>query len=419
VDTVPDAPGVEPRRVLTARTAVAVVFLLNGLAVGSWFARVPAARDVLGLTAGELGVLLLALSAGALLALFTAGVVAHRLGAVGAVATGTLLLAAGLTLAGSAIGWWASAPGTAVALFAIGYGAGTCEVAMNIEAATVERLMGRAVMPRFHAAWSIGTVLGAVAGAAAARIGLPVAIHLGLVAAVVLAGTLAAIRLFLSPAGRWRPADPGPSDPGPGGGGRTKPAGAARGSGVLAAWREPRTLLVGLLVLVVAFTEGTANDWVAVAFIDGYRVSEATGAVAFGVFVAAMTVGRTVGAPALDRWGRVPVLLVTMLLAIVGTVIAVFAGSLPLAIVGVAVWGLGASLGFPVGMSAAGDDAEHAAARVSVVAVIGYTAFLAGPPLVGFLGDRVGTLRALLVVPIVLLPALALTPATRRPGRRP
>lgn len=126
-----------------------------------------------------------------------------------------------------------------------------------------------------------------------------------------------------------------------------------------------------------------------------------------------MTVGRTVGTVALDRWGRGPVLGVTMVLAIVGAGLAVLAGSGPVAVVGVLLWGLGASLGFPVGMSAAADEEEHAHVRVSVVAVIGYTAFLAGPPLLGLLGDQVGTLRALLIVPILLIPTLALIPAAR------
>jgi len=87
------------------------------------------------------------------------------------------------------------------------------------------------------------------------------------------------------------------------------------------------------------------------------------------------------------------------------------------AVTGAALWGLGTALGFPVGMSAAADEPAIAAARVAVVSSIGYTAFLAGPPLVGLLGDRVGTLRALLVVPLIVLPALALVPATRPPRR--
>ena len=140
-----------------------------------------------------------------------------------------------------------------------------------------------------------------------------------------------------------------------------------------------------------------ANDWVAVAFVDGYAFGPAAGAIVFGVFVTTMTFGRVVGTVALDRWGRVPVLVGTMLLAITGTTLAVLGGSPAVAVAGVALWGLGTSLGFPVGMSAAADDPARAAARVSVVSTIGYAAFLAGPPLLGFVGDQVGTLDALLV----------------------
>ncbi|GAB3981626.1 MFS transporter [Plantactinospora veratri] len=394
-------PPVVPRQVVTARTAVAVVFGLNGLAVASWFARVPAARDALGLTPGRLGLLLLALSAGALLALPSAGIVAQRLGTARTVGAATGVAALGLALAGVATGSWQAVPAVAVGLFAIGYGSGTCEVAMNVEAAAVERRLGRTVMPRFHAAWSLGTVAGAIAGAGSARFGVPIGLHLGLAAVAMLAGTLPAVRLFLPD----RATPPSQSRTGP-----------TRGSGTLAAWREPRTLLIGLLLLVMAFTEGTANDWLALAFVDGHRVSDAVGALAFGVFVAAMTVGRTAGTIALDRWGRVPVLLCTLVLAALGATVAVLASPWQLAMAGVLLWGLGTSLGFPLGMSAAADQEDRAAARVSVVAAIGYTAFLAGPPLVGLLGDRVGSLRALLVVPLLLLPALLLVPAARPPA---
>lgn len=385
-----------PRHVIAARNGVAAVFGLNGLGVATWFARVPAARDALGLTAGELGLLMLALSAGSLLALPTAGMVAHRLGAARTVAIAGLAMAGGLVLVGVAAGAWAWAPAVAVGLFAIGCGAGSCEVAMNLEAAAVERRLERTIMPRFHAAWSLGTVAGAGLGAAAARLDVPIAVHLAVMAAIVGGGTLVAVRSFL------------PDE-------RAAAGGTAKGGGLLAAWREPRTILIGLLVLVMAFTEGTANDWLAVAFVDGHGVSEAAGAASFGIFVAAMTIGRTVGTVALDRWGRLKVLWATMAFAAAGAAVAVYADSLALALAGVALWGLGACLGFPVGMSAAADEESRAPARVSVVAVIGYTAFLAGPPFVGLLGDRVGVLRALLVVPLLIVPALALVPALRPP----
>jgi predicted MFS family arabinose efflux permease len=250
-------------------------------------------------------------------------------------------------------------------------------------------------MPRFHAGFSLGTVVGAALGAGAAAAGVPLAVHLPVVAVAVVAGAWLAVRAFLPPV----------PEPEAGTGTPRRRA--------LSAWTEPRTLLVGVLVLVMAFTEGTANDWLSVAFVDGYDVPPAVGALAFGVFVAAMTAGRMWGTLALDRWGRLPVLWTTGAVAAVGVLVVVLAGSPLLAAAGTVLWGLGVSLGFPVGMSAAADDERFAAARVSVVATIGYTAFLAGPPLLGLLGDRFGVLQALLVVAVLLVPAMAVVPAAR------
>jgi fucose permease len=187
----------------------------------------------------------------------------------------------------------------------------------------------------------------------------------------------------------------------------------AAGAGVLAAWREPRTLLVGLLVLGFAFTEGSANDWIAIAVVDGYGSGEAVGAVAFGFFVSAMTIGRLVGGSALERFGRVAVLRATAAIALAGLLLVALGGSTPVALCGALLWGVGASLGFPVGMSAAADDPARAAARVSVVSSIGYTAFLAGPPLIGLLAEHAGILRALFVVLGALVLGLLASGATR------
>ncbi|MEV6710871.1 MFS transporter [Lentzea sp. NPDC051208] len=380
-------------QVRAAAAGVAVTFGLNGVAVATWFARVPAARDALGLTPGALGLLLLSMSAGACLAMLTAGEVTHRLRPKRTVSLSAVTVAVGLAVAGVGIGTYPSPTVTAIGIFVLGYGSGLCDVAMNVEAAEVERALGKTVMPRFHAMWSLGTVAAAGLASFAAWAVLPVTAHLAVVAVIVAGGTLLAARTYSLAA----------------------EAEHGSGSGVMAAWREPRTLLIGLLVLVLAFTEGTANDWVAVAFIDGYEVDPALGALVFGVFVTTMTFGRIFGTIALDRWGRVPAVVLSMLLAASGVTLAVSAGSFGVAVAGVAVWGLGTALGFPVGMSAAADDPERAAARVSVVAVIGYTAFLAGPPLVGLLGNEMGVLRALLVVPLLLLPALVLTPSLRQP----
>jgi MFS family permease len=183
----------------------------------------------------------------------------------------------------------------------------------------------------------------------------------------------------------------------------------------LAAWREPRTLLIGLFVLAFAFAEGTGNDWVSVAMIDGYGVPAAVGTLAFAVFLSAMTLGRWVGPGLLDRHGRVPLLRVLAVLGIAGSLLFVFAPAAPLAFLGAVLWGVGTSLGFPVGMSAGADEPRYAAGRVSVIATIGYCAFLAGPPSVGFLGDHYTVLRALVAVSVLLGLAALLTAVTAPP----
>ncbi|WP_026877682.1 MFS transporter [Jiangella gansuensis] len=385
-----------PARVLRARNAVAAVFALNGLAVASWMARIPEVRDLLEITPSELGRLLLALAVGSIVALPTSGLVVNRIGAARTVAGGSLLVGAGLTLAGVGSDALLNVPVTAAGLVLIGYGSGSWDVAMNVEGAAVERLLGRTVMPRFHAAFSLGTVAGAGLGAGAAAAAVPVAVHLGVIGAGVATGAVIATRSFL-------PRTVEVDDDGV----------AAPNVSVWTAWREPRTLLIGLMVMCFALIEGIANDWLALGLVDGYDTSNAMGAVGFAVFVAAMTIGRTAGTQLIDRYGRLPVLRVSGVLAAGGVLLVVFGGSLPLAAVGIVIWGFGAALGFPLGMSAASDDPRRAAVRVSVVASIGYTAFLAGPPILGYIGDHEGVLRALLAVAVAATIGTLAAPAAR------
>ena len=351
------------------------MFALNGFAFAALFSRIPAVRDTLDLSPAGIGLLLLALSAGTLTALPLSGAVVHRIGPARAVLSGAAAAAVGLGVVAAGL-WAAAIPATAVGLVLYGAGCSTWDVAMNVEGAALERRLGRTLMPRFHAGFSIGAIAGALAGAASAQWQVDVSPQLVLVGTACLVGAAVAVRAFL-PAGepdRLAPA-------------RT-----------LAAWREPRTLLIGLLVCSFALAEGVANDWLALALVDGHGTSQTVGAIGLGVFVAAMTIGRLGGGAVLDRYGRAPVLRATAVLTTLGVGSVVVADPLPLIIVGAVLWGLGASLGFPVGMSAAADEQDRAATRVAVVSSIGYTAFLAGPPLVGLLAEAFGILRGLLVV---------------------
>ena len=384
-------PVLSAAAVARARAAVLAVFALNGLIMASWISRVPAARDRLDLASSQVGLVLLAMSGGAVLALPLAGAVIHRIGTARTVQYAAVVCATGLVLFGLAPG----VPVLALGLLLMGIGSGSWDVAMNVQGAEVERRLGRAVMPHFHAAFSLGTVAGALIGAATNGLGLGTATHVLPIAVFALAITWVACGSFLSAVHEDADAEPAPR------------------RSALAAWREPRTLLVGVLVLTFAFTEGSANDWLALSLVDGYDVSNSQGVLGFAVFVAAMTVGRVLGVRLLDRFGRVVVLRLTAGLAVAGLLLVIVGGSVPAAMAGAVLWGLGASLGFPVGMSAAADDPAHAAARVSVVASIGYTAFLAGPPLIGFLADHVGVRDALWVVLAVLAVAVMVASAAR------
>ena len=381
--------GLAPARV---RGAVAATFFLNGFAFASWAGRIPDVRSALDLTAPGLGLLLFAMSGGSVLTLASSGVILHRLGAQRVVRAAAVMV--GVSLAGVAIGVSSleSTPVTAVALLGYGIGTGAWDVAMNVEGAEVERISGRPIMSWLHAAFSLGTVAGAgvaVVGAHASTSLLP---HLlPLAVAVSLTAVLAAAGYT----GRM--------------------AADEASAGVGRAWLEPRTLAIGLLVMVLALTEGTANDWLAVALEDGYDVSRTVAVLGFAGFVTAMTLGRLLGPFLLERLGRVAAVGLTMVLSLVGVGLVVLGETAWLVVPGILLWGVGASLGFPVGMSAAADDPVRAAARVSVVSTIGYTAFLAGPPLLGFVAGEVGTLDALLVLGVLVLCSLPLVRSLRPP----
>ena len=386
--------GTATREVITARNAVLATFFLNGFAFSTWASRIPSIRHDLDLGPGQLGLFLLAGSIGSVASLPTAGGNIARFGARRTVVVATLVEGLGLLLMGLGGGVLGSVPVAALGLLMVGLGTGTWDVAMNVEGAEVERLLDRSIMPRFHAGFSLGTVVGAGVGSVVTYAGVGVGVHLGVVGLLVMLLGGASVRGFLV-------AEPHAED--------SRPA-----SHALKAWTEPRTLMIGVMVLAMALTEGVANDWLGVAMVDGYGAPAWLGAAAFALFVAAMTAGRVGGTVLLDSFGRVAVLWGSMAVAAVGVLLVVL-GSVPALVVpGIVLWGLGASLGFPVGMSAAADDPVKSAARVSVVSTIGYTAFLGGPPLLGFLGSHVGVLDALLVVSIILVPSAFAVPAARR-----
>ncbi|MEV8513535.1 MFS transporter [Dactylosporangium sp. NPDC051484] len=373
------APATADLRPATRATYAA--FILAGVSISSWATRIPQIRDELRLTPSQLGLVLLSIAGGSIVSLVASGHLVARFGSRRTVTAMAALLT--LALSGAAAGYHLGVVAVVVCLFAFGFANGAWDVAMNVQAAVVERGLGRSIMSRFHAGFSVGTVAGALLGAVMVAAHVPVTLHLSVTALVVGASTILAVRAFV-----------------PDGATEEQSGGGLKHT--LRFWREPRTLLVGVFVLAFSFAEGSGVDWIGIAVIDGYQAPAAVGTLTFAVFLAAMTAGRWFGPYLLDRYGRVPVVRALAVITVAGLLLFVFGSTTPVAFAGALLWGVGASLGFPVGMSAASDDPAYAAPRVSVVASIGYCAFLSGPPLIGFLGDHITVIRSLIAVAVLM-----------------
>ncbi|MGC0274798.1 MFS transporter [Pseudactinotalea sp. Z1739] len=379
------------------RWALFALFFVPGLSLASWVTRTPAIRDLLHASTAQMGLVLFGLSVGSMLGILCSGALVAKFGGRPVIAAGI----AGVALSMPVIGLGAGAGAAwvvAAGLFVFGLGLGAADVAMNVEGADVERAGRRPFLPALHGCFSLGTVVGALAGIGATATGFPVVWHLVLTGALGAGVFGAAIRSVLPGTGRV-------------------PLLRADGSAGTAAtppiWKDARLVLIGVIVLAMALTEGTANDWLPLIMVDGHGFGEAWGSAIFAVFAASMTLGRFAGGPVIARLGRALVLGISAGFALLGLVVVAFVDSQFTAVAAVVLWGLGASLGFPVALSAAGDSGPNPAVRVSLVATIGYIAFLVGPPLLGFVGEQVGLRHALVIPMIVVLVAMFLSPAVK------
>ncbi|MEU1172011.1 MFS transporter [Streptomyces microflavus] len=391
------------------RAALFLFMLAIGVSMASWVARTPAVRDALDVSTGSMGLVLFGLSIGSMAGVLVSGGLVRKHGGRPVIAAGAGLLVAGLlVIAGGAALEVSGGVFGGLALF--GAGMGLAEVAFNIEGAAVERTLGRPVLPVLHGCFSLGTVVGALLGMGLTAVRFPVGWHLAAVAVAVAVAAVWTVRAV--------PAGTGREDAASGGGV------AAGGGGLraqLAVWSDRRLVLIGLIVLAMAFAEGSANDWLPLLMVDGHGTSATAGSLTFMLFAVAMTTGRFAGGPLLVRYGPAAVVRASALVAAVGVALVVFSSSALLAGAAVVLWGLGASLGFPVTVSAAGEGegVRDASARVAAVSTAGYAAFLVGPPSLGFLADHVGLRAAMIVVLVLLGGAALITGALRRRAASP
>lgn len=368
------------------RVALLATSTMTGFGIASWITRTPSVRADLGASIEAMGFVLFGLSIGSMLGILGAGVLLRRIGPKPLILAGGALPVVGTLLVGLlapaqvAAGVWAG-------LFLIGFGAGIAEIGLNVEAAAVERVIAKPVVPVLHACFSLGSVAGGIVGIAMTAARTPVVVHLPIAAGVMAALALtAALTIRPMP----RPAD----DPAPAS--VPDPAGSRRSVITL------QLALIAVITLAMAFAEGAASDWLPLLMTTDHDAPEVLGSLVFTGFALAMLIGRSAGTPLVMRFGRGAVVRACGIVGLVG-VLAVVVSPTPIVTAAAAVvWGLGIALGFPLAVSAAGDHPTDGDRRVSVVATAGYVAFLVGPPALGFLGEHLG-LRLAMLVPAVLL----------------
>ncbi|WEH13220.1 MFS transporter [Streptomyces sp. VNUA24] len=374
----------------SARVATYAYFVLYGTLLGTWVVHIPAVEERVGISHAELGGLLVVLGVGAFAGMRVAGPLTDRLGTRVVVPVGGVLCGTTLFLPGLAHDAWTLAG----ALLVFGFCNGCLDVSMNAHAVHVEKAYGRPVMSGFHATFSVGGVLAALAGAGTASTGLNPAVGMAAVGAVGIVTALVAARGLL-------PAAPAAESPA-----------SARESGTSpAAGRAPtgrgRVWLLAVLALMVMLCEGAANDWSALHLKDALGASAGTAAFAYGTFAAAMTVGRLLADRVVMRFGSPAILRYGAATAAVGITLVILGPSIPVVFTGWALFGLGLSGCVPQLFSAAGHaDPSAAGANMSRVAGLGYVGMLAGPAVIGWLTHLVALDHA-----FVLLALLCLTTA--------
>jgi MFS family permease len=362
----------------TTRIAISLFFFADGLLIGSWASRIPAVQAQAGLSNRRLGLALFAASLGALVAMPFAGRLCERVGSRRITVAGLVVMCASLFAAAMSGG----IAGLSLALLGFGAGFGSVNVAVNAQGIALERAYGRTIFSSFHAAFSVGGMVGAGFGALAVRIGLTPRVHLGALALVLTVAAFALGRNLLPPIVR-----------------ETAPARRLV--------RPPRVLLLlGAAAFCTLLAEGSAADWSATYLTQSIAQGAAVAALGYAAFSLAMATSRTLGDRLERRFGAVMLARSGGVVAAAGLSAALITGSAPVALAGFAAMGAGLGVVVPQLFRAAGSTPGISTSLgVASVSTIGWLGFLAGPPAIGFAAGAFG-LRAALAIVVVAIVAM-------------
>jgi MFS family permease len=380
------------------RAAVAVLFALDGFVFGSWAARVPDVSSATGAGHTALGVALLCLSVGALACMQLTGALCARFG------TGRVAALAGIAASVCAVlpGLATGVPSLCAGLLVFGAATGAVNVAANSVGVQVEARAGRPLLSGLHAAFSAGGLLGAlVGGLASSLVGVaPHLIAVGVLGLAVMA---------------WS----GPVLVGADAGARAA-ARVERPSAEDAGPRPTAVLVVlGAVAGATAYGEGALSDWGALHLREQLHAAPALAAAGYAGFSSAMAVGRLAGGRLVAAVGERRLLVGGALVAAGGALTAVLTTSLPVALAGFVLVGLGLANVFPLAIARAG--ALGGPSGVALSTTVGYTGLLGGPPVIGFLAQHAGLPTALGTVALMAVLAAVLVlgiegSAVRRPS---
>jgi MFS family permease len=372
-----------------ARAATAAIFFLNGFGFATWVSRIPAVRQALNLTEGALGTALLAIGVGALVAFPFAGRGSVIRGARAlTIATGLAycVVLAGPTFAGDF-------PTLALLLFLFGAANGAMDVSMNALAVEVETFVGKPIMSSFHGMWSLGGLAGAGVGALFAKQDISPQLHLLVVASILTVAILVARH--------WLP----PSQP------HASPESVAH-----FAWPERAMLGLSGIIFCAFLIEGAMADWSAVLLHDSLKTTAASAALGYAAFSLAMTSMRFAGDRLVIQWGAVRLLRCTNVVAALAFAAALWVQHVGLTMLAFALIGFGMATVAPLVFGAAARRARHGAGHgIAAMATVGYSGFLAGPPLVGWLAQASSLRLSLGVLAILALAIAALAHHVREP----
>lgn len=361
-----------------AQHATRVAFFVAGFGMAAWAPLVPYAKLRLGIDEGTLGLLLLSLGAGSIVAMPMAGALAARFGCRAVIVASAALLCGALPFLATV----APLPLLTLLLFGFGGGLGAIDVAMNIQAIEVERASGRAMMSGFHALFSIGGIVGAGGVSAVLWIGAsPLSAELCVVAITAIALAAAAPYLLSDAAGGDRP-------------------GFAVPRGIV--------LLIGVLCFIGFLAEGSVLDWSALFLTTIRNIEPDRAGLGFAFFSATMTLGRLAGDRIVQRLGGQTVVLLGGLCAAGGFAVTTLFPPLPAALFGYALVGAGCSNIVPVLFSSVGRQTEMPESlAVPVVTALGYAGILVGPVAIGGIAQALSLSTAFLVLSALLLAVAA------------